>query len=72
MYTIKLLSNYWSLIRLRNRLFTIFIAENDLSRVTVATGKFDSNLYIYIYIYIYIYLEKKFNKKIRIILYWLF
>ena len=31
---------------------TIFIVENDLSTVTVATGKFDSKLYIYIYIYI--------------------
>ena len=31
-----------------NRLFTIFIAENDLSIVIVATNKFDSKLYIYI------------------------
>ena len=61
-YTIKLSSIYWSLIRLRNRLFTIFIVENDLSTVTVATGKFDSKFYIYIYIYIYI--KKKLTKKL--------
>ena len=33
-------------------MFTIFIVENDLSRVAVATGKFDSKFYEYIYIYI--------------------
>ena len=45
-----------------NRLFTIFITENDLSIVIVATSKFDNKLYIYIY------LEKKFNEKIMAIL----
>ena len=50
MYTIKLSSIHWSLIRLRIRLFTIFITENDLSTVAVATGKFDSKFNIYIYI----------------------
>ena len=53
---------HWSLIRLHNRLFKIFIAENDLSTVTVATGKFDSKFYIYIYIYIY--RKKKLTKKL--------
>ena len=48
MCTIKLSSIYWSHIRLCNRLFTIFITENDLSTVAVATGKFDSKLNIYI------------------------
>ena len=62
MYTIKLSSIHWSLIWLHNRLFTIFIVENDLSIVVVAIGKFDSKLYIYIY------LGKKVNKKMRIIL----
>ena len=47
-YTIKLSSIYLSLIRLCNRLFTIFRAENDLLIVTFATNKFDSKFYIYI------------------------
>jgi hypothetical protein len=49
MYTIKLLSIHLSLIRLRNQLFTIFIAENDIFIVAVTSNKFDSKLYIYIY-----------------------
>ena len=49
-YTIKLSSIHWSLIRLCNQLFTIFIAENDLFTVAVTTDKFDSKFYIYIYI----------------------
>ena len=62
-YTIKLLSIHWSLIRLCNRLFTIFIAENDLSTGAVRTGKFDSQFYIYIYIYIEREREREREKK---------
>ena len=67
MYTIKLSSIHWSLIWLHNRLFTIFITENDLSTVAVATGKFDRKFYIYIFIYIY-RKKKKVNKTFRVIL----
>ena len=48
MYTIKLSFIHWSISRLRNQLFTIFITEDDLSTVTVAISKFDSMFYIYI------------------------
>ena len=44
LYVIKLSFIHWSLIQLRNRFFTIFIAENAFSTVAIAIGKINAKL----------------------------